>query len=145
MNLKIEETLISFSIKIKDNKSNNILDNYEMNIKKNKENSNFDLNLTNKLNISLSPETTYFIFIFFFEIKKLKQYYIAAEILNRKNTSKENEANRILYGFHYNIYKKLKINEEFLNNLNMNLFISNFCLEIKEKKRCNKCNNFKFI
>ena len=134
MNLKIEETLISFSIKIKDNKSNNILDNYEMNINKNKENSNFDLNLTNKLNISLSPETTYFIFIFFFEIKKLKQYYIAAEILNRKNTSKENEANRILYGFHYNIYKKLKINEEFLNNLNMNLFISNFCLEIKEKK-----------
>jgi len=88
MNLKIEETLIAFSIKIKDNKSNNILDNYEMNVKKNKENSYFDLNLTNKLNISLSPETTYFISIFFFEIKKLKQYYIADEVLNRKNTSR---------------------------------------------------------
>ena len=144
MNLKIEETLIAFSIKIKDNKSNNILDNYEMNVKKNKENSYFDLNLTNKLNISLSPETTYFISIFFFEIKKLKQYYIADEVLNRKNTSKENEANRILYGFHYNIYKKLKINEEFLNNLNINLSISNFCLEIKEKKGATTLNMSNF-
>ena len=103
MNLKIEETLITFSIKIKDNKSNNILDSYEMNIKKNKENSNFDLNLTNKLHISLSPETTYFIFIFFFEIKKLEQYYIFNENINRKNTLNENEANRILYGFDYKI------------------------------------------
>ena len=133
MNLKIEETLITFSIKIKDNNSNNILDNYEMNIKKNKENSYFDLNLTNKLNINLSPEVTYFISTFFFEIKKLKQYYKVIEVINGKNKKNENEANRILYGFNYKIYKKLKLNEDILNNFNINLSINNFCLEIKEK------------
>ena len=133
-NLKIDKTLISFNISIKENKSNiNIVDNYEIKILKNEDNTKFDLTLTNKLKIVLPPNITSFIFLFFWQIKILKQYYQVLQHISN-NLKINNNNNELLYGFIYPIYKKLKISDEILNKLNINISIKSISIEFNEKK-----------
>ena len=137
-NFSINKTLISFNLNIKDNKSNFIIDNYQIKIIKNEENTKYDLTLNDKLKIILPPEISVFIFVFFWEIKKLKQYYEILQqisnILSINNNNNENNNNpKLLYGFVYNIYKTLKIDEEFLNKLDINIYIKSLSFDIYER------------
>ena len=136
INLAVNKTLISFNLNLKDNKSNIILDNYEIKILKNEENTKFDLSINNKLKITSPPQISEFFFIFFWEIQKLRQYYqIIQHISNTLyiNNNQKNENNKLLYGFIYNIYKKLNVDEEFLNKLDINISIKNLIMEIYER------------
>ena len=60
---QIKSNKIKFIINIKDNKSNIIIDNYELKVEKNEENTKFELELNNKLNILFPSQITYSIFL----------------------------------------------------------------------------------
>ena len=130
LNFIINKTSISFSLNAKDNNSNLIINNYEIKILKNEENTKFDLSLNNKLKIALSHKVSDLIFLFFWEIKKLKQHY---QIIQHITKSLQKNKYIYLYGFYYEIYKKLDIEDEFLNKLDINFFLKNLLIEINEK------------
>ena len=130
INFTINKTFISFIINIKDNNSNPIIDNYEIKILKNEENTKYNLELTNKLKVSLQEKITEFLFSFFWQIRRLRQHY---EIIQHISNSLQKNNKELLYGFIYKIYKKLNIDDSFLNLLYINLSISSILLEINEK------------
>ena len=145
IDLIINKTLINFKINIKDNKSNCIIDNYELKIIKNEENTKFDLTLNDKLKIIMPKEASDLFFMFLFEVNKLKQHY---QIIQFVKNSSQNNKEKLLYGF-INIYKKLNIEESLLNAFDFNLFIKGLSLEIYENisktilSICNLTLNYK--
>ena len=128
----INKTSINFHLNIKDNNSNILIDNYEIKIEKNEENTKFELELTNKLNIVLPPQITKFIFSFIYQTNKLKQYYQIMEYY-QTNSQRNKENNILLYAFHYKIYKTLKVEKSFLEKLKIKLSIKNLTLLFQEK------------
>ena len=130
-NFIINQASISFIINIKDNNSNIILDNLGINLVKNKENTKFELELNNKINIVIPSQITKSIFSFYWQIKKLKQYYQIIEFIEN-NTKLNNENKIILYSFHYKIYKTLDVQQSFLDKLNIKLAIKSLSISIQE-------------
>ena len=127
----INKTSINFVINIKDNNSNLIIDNYTIKIDKNEENTNFELDLTNKLNIFFPSQITKPIFSFFFQIKKLKQYYQIIDHINSHSKAKQGN-NILLYSFHYKIYKTLNIEKSFLEKIQLKFSIKNLIITFQE-------------
>ena len=58
-----------------DNNLNNILENYELKILKNEENTKFNLEMTNKVEIMLSPQILDFIFMLIWQVILIRQHY----------------------------------------------------------------------
>ena len=130
-NFIINKTSINFIINIKDNNSNLIIDNYPIKIDKNEENTKFDLELTNKLNIIFPSQITNHIFSFILEIKQLKQYYQIIDYINSySQITKEN--NILLYSFHYKIFKTLNVEKNFLEKLRFKFGIKNLIITFQE-------------
>ena len=129
INFIINKTLISFNLNIKDNDSNSIIKNYEIKIIKNEENTKFDFSLPHQLNIIFSEKITESIFLFYWQIKKLNQYY---QIVQYINNNLQNNNNKYLYGLIYG-YQKLKVGDEFLNKLDIHIYIKSILFEINEK------------
>ena len=127
----INKTSINFIINAKDNNSNIIIDNYPIKIEKNEENTNFNLDLTNKFSIIFPSQITIFIFSLIHEIIKLNQYYQIKEfVITNSGPNKENDV--ILYSSYYKIYKTLNIEKSFLEKLNLKLSIKNLVLIFHE-------------
>ena len=127
----INKTSINFIINAKDNNSNIIIDNYPIKIEKNEENTNFNLDLTNKFSIIFPSQITIFIFSLIHEIIKLNQYYQIKEfVISNSGPNKENSV--ILYSSYYRIYKTLNIEKSFLEKLNLKLSIKNLLLIFHE-------------
>ena len=132
-NFTINTISISFNLNIKDNNSNIIINNYEIKIKKNEENTKFDLTLNKELIINSPSKITEYIYIFFMKIKKLKQFYILNSLYNNNNNNNNNNKNELLYQFKYQKNKKLNIENDFLNKLDIKISINNLSLEINEE------------
>ena len=127
----INKTSINLILNIKDNNSNVIIDNYPIKIDKNEENTKFDLELNNKLNIIFPPNITFFIFSFVYQIKKLKQYYQIIDFIKTHSPNSEN--NILLYSGHYKKYKTLNVENSFLEKLRIKLAIKNLIFTFQEK------------
>ena len=127
----IDRTSINFALNIKDNNSNIIIDNYPINIEKNEENTKFDLELKNKLNILFPSQITNSIFSLFFQVKKLNQYYqIIDHIKTHSQPNQENDI--LLYSFHYKIYKTLNIEQSFLEKLKLKFAVKSILIIFQE-------------
>ena len=127
----INKTSINFGINIKDNNENIIIDNYQIKIEKNEENTKFEIDLTNKLNIAFPSQITKKIFSFFFQIKKLNQYYQIIDHIN-SHSKADKENNILLYSFHYKIYKTLKVEKSFLEKIKLKFGIKYIILVFHE-------------
>ena len=127
----INKNSINFIINAKDNISNIIIDNYPIKIEKDEENTNFVLDLTNKLGIIFPSQITIFIFSLLYEINKLKQYYKTREFY-LINSKQNEESNILLYSFYYKIYKTLNIEKSFLEKLKLKLAIKNLIIIFQE-------------
>ena len=130
INFIIDKTSISFKINAKDNNSNAIIENYEIKIIKNEENTKFNLALNEKLRIIIPTHIADFMFLFFWEIKKLQQHY---QIIQHIRNISQNNKKILLYGFTYKVYKTLKVEDSLLNKFDFNLFINSLLIEINEK------------
>ena len=132
---QIKTNKIKFIINIKDNKSNIIIDNYAIKVEKNEENTKFEIELNNKLNILFPSQITYSIFSFFFKIKRLKQYYQIMDYINT-HSQPVSDNDILLYSFHYKIYKTIKTEKTFLEKLDLKLSIKSLLITFQE-------NNYK--
>ena len=112
INFIINKTSIYFKINIKDNYSNIIIDNYEIKIIKNEENTKFDLTLDNQLKMVFPTKITEFIFIFYWKITKLRHYY---QILQKNLNDWQTNNNTLLYRFEYNQNENIERKEELTN------------------------------
>ena len=130
INFMINKTSIYFKINIKDNYSNIIIDNYEIKIIKNEENTKFDLTFNNQLKMVFPVKITECIFISFWKITKLKHYY---QIQQKNLNDSQNNNNALLYKFEYNHNENIERKEELINKLDVNISIKDLSLEIEEE------------
>ena len=128
----IDKNSINFVLNAKDNNSNIIIDNYPIKIEKNEENTNFNLDLTNKLSIIFPSQITIFIFTFFYELKKLNHYYQIRAFYEENSAQNKTSTEILLYSSYYKIYKKLNVDKTFLEKLNIKLSIKTLVVIFNE-------------
>ena len=83
LNYVISNREINFNLNLMDNNLNNILENYELKILKNEENTKFNLEMSNKVEIMLSPQILDFIFMLIWQVILIRQHY--NKIFNNSN------------------------------------------------------------
>ena len=139
-NFVFDKENLSFSLNISDS-FGTILDNYtfNFNIEKNEKKQKYKLNLEQPMNIIISKDTSFFIFLTYLKLKEIPNNikYIKEKIINNNDDEITDEINK-LFCFNYVEYKEINID---FNNYNGEFLINELNIELNEKK----CSSFIFL
>ena len=138
-NFIFDKTKLSFSLNILDS-FGTILDNYDFNfnVEKNEKKQKYILNLEQALNIIISKDTSFFIFLTYLKLKDIPNNIKNQKENNINNNSEINEEIYKLFCFNYIEHKEVNID---FNNYNVDFLINELNIELNEKK----CSSYIFL